>query len=229
MEQELTVWITYHDDRQIIEYNLKQNEVFRLFKGNDVCIEGKNINHLNAFYSEITTMYWVWANNKRSQYVGFCHYRRMFTHFLELDKGECQILHAQHMPSVFKHYKDAHNYKDFYDIVDILDCKYGEDNPYSYYLMNNGLFIPFCCFIMHWKDFVDLCEFLFPVLFEFDHKHNLDMDPKKYRQKAELDFPHDNIDYQQRAMSFLAERLISCFIINKLNAVCVKSITRGSN
>lgn len=104
------------------------------------------------------------------------------------------------------------------------DDKYGAGNPYSSYMMNDGLFIPFCCFIMHWDDFVSLCEFVFPVLFEFDHRHHLDMNPANYRKKAEGDFPRDNVDYQQRAMSFLAERLISCFIVNRLNAICVKSV-----
>ena len=222
--KELTIWITYHDDSQIAQYGLKEDDVFRLFKGNSDTVGGKNINHLNAFYSEMTTMFWVWQNQVRSEYVGFCHYRRKFTHFLALDRGECQIMHAQQMPSVFRHYKDAHNYRDYDDIVDILDDFYGKGNAYSSYMMHDGLFIPFCCFIMHWEDFDKLCNFLFPILFEFDKRHGLNMEAKNYRKKAEQDFPRDNADYQQRAISFLSERLISCYIINHLNAICVKGI-----
>ncbi|MCR5316533.1 MAG: DUF4422 domain-containing protein [Bacteroidaceae bacterium] len=221
---ELQVWITYHDDTQIEDFGLAEDDVFRLFKGNDTNVEGENINHLNAFYSEITTMYWVWKNKKMSQYVGFCHYRRRFTHFIGLDKGECQILHAQRMASVYRHYKDAHNYRDMDCVVDILNDIYGEGNPYSAYLLTDGLFIPFCCFIMHWEDFENLCEFLFKVLFEFDRRNHLNMLAENYRKKAEEDFPHDNADYQQRAVAFLAERLISCYIINHMNAISVKSI-----
>lgn len=222
--QELTIWITYHDERQIEEYGLHDDDVFRLFKGNDINVEGEHINHLNAFYAEMTTMYWVWKNQRQSHYVGFCHYRRRFTHFLELDKGECQILHAQRMPSVYRHYKDAHNYHDYDAIVTVLNDKYGQGNPYSAYMLHDGLFVPFCCFIMHWEDFERLCEFLFPVLFEFDHRQGLDMKPELYRRKAERDFPHDSADYQQRAVAFLAERLISCFIVTHMNAISVKSI-----
>lgn len=50
--QELQIWITYHDDRQIEEYGLKEDDVYRLFKGNASNVDGENINHLNAFYSE---------------------------------------------------------------------------------------------------------------------------------------------------------------------------------
>ena len=34
--QELQVWITYHDDSQIADYGLVEDNVFRLFKGNDI-------------------------------------------------------------------------------------------------------------------------------------------------------------------------------------------------
>lgn len=162
VEKEMTVWLTYHDDAQIEQYNLKEDDIIRLFKGNNTEVEGENINHLNRFYSEMTTMYWVWKNKKRSKYVGFCHYRRRFTHFMEIEHGECQVMEMVSFPfTVFQHYKDAHNYNDFYDIVDILNEKYGKGNKYSEYMLNSKTFIPFCSYIMHYDDFESLCEFLF--------------------------------------------------------------------
>ncbi len=59
---DLTIWLTYHNDKQIQEFGLKETDTIRLFKSNDVSIAGDNINHLNRFYSELTTMYYVWKN-----------------------------------------------------------------------------------------------------------------------------------------------------------------------
>ena len=33
--QDLQIWITYHDDSQIEDFGLAEDDVFRLFKGND--------------------------------------------------------------------------------------------------------------------------------------------------------------------------------------------------
>src|SRR5574344_2987712 len=88
----LTIWMTYHDDQLLTEYNLKETNTISLFKGNDTSVKGKNINHLNRFYSELTTMYYVWKNRIESQLVGFCHYRRPFKGCFDIDKGQWQVL-----------------------------------------------------------------------------------------------------------------------------------------
>lgn len=222
--KELTIWITYHDDKQIKEFGLEEDETFRLFKGNDLMVEGENINHLNRFYSELTTFYWVWKNQVRSRVIGFCHYRRMFTHIMDVEPGTCQVMHITNMRyTIERHYRLAHNYKDIYDIIEILDEKYGTGNIYSKYLLEDTVFIPFCCFIMCYEDFEKLCDFLFPILFAFDKKNNLNMNPENYRRKAERDFRYDKVDYQQRAISFLAERIISAYLVNNMDLVCVQT------
>ena len=106
----------------------------------------------------------------------------------------------------------------------LLKDKYGDENPYTDYMLNSQTFIPFCSFIMHWEDFEAMCEFFFPILFEFDRRHNLNMNADKYWEKAETDFRHDNKAYQARAMSFLAERLISCYMVCNMNVVSVKAL-----
>ena len=195
--KELEILLTYRDEKQIQQYGLKETDTIRLFKCNNTSVEGEDINHLNRFYSEMTTMYWVWKNKKRSKYVGFCHYRRRFTYFLEIEKGECQVMDIRNFPfTEFQHYKDIHNYNDYYDIVDILNEKYGEGNIYSEYMLTSKTFIPYCCFIMHYDDFESLCEFFFPILFDFDSKHRLNMDADRYWAKAEKDFRYDNKEYQ---------------------------------
>jgi hypothetical protein len=113
--------MTYHDDQLFTEYNLKETDVISLFKGNDTSVKGENINHLNRFYSELTTMYYVWKNRKESQLVGFCHYRRPFKECFDIDEGQCQVLTITYGCNVFQQYKISHNYLDLYDAVDFIN------------------------------------------------------------------------------------------------------------
>lgn len=43
-------------------------------------------------------------------------------------------------------------------------------------------------------------------------------------KKAKKDFRYDNVDYQCRAMSFLAERLISCWLVCEMEVYSLNSI-----
>lgn len=215
--------MTYHDDQLLTEYNLKETDTISLFKGNETSVKGDNINYLNRFYSELTTMYYVWKNKKKSKLVGFCHYRRLFNDCFGMEEGQCQVMAINRTP-VFQHYKMAHNYQDIYDTVEILNERYGEGNKYSKYLLRGNVFIPCCCFIMNYFDFEKLCEWLFPILFLWDKKNGLNMNPVKYMEKAQRDFRYDDVNYQCRAVSFLAERLISCYFITEMKPFCVTSL-----
>ena len=86
--KDLTIWCTYHKDEQIEQYGLQENDIIRLFKGDDAGIEGENINYPNPFYSEIVTLYYVWKNGVRSRKAGFCHYRRYFGRIADIKPGD---------------------------------------------------------------------------------------------------------------------------------------------
>ena len=187
-------------------------------------MEGENINYLNEFYSEIVTLYWVWKNGMMSKRVGFCHYRRMFREVLDVGEGTCQALAINHNCHVFLHYKTWHNYQDFYDIVDILNEQYGVGNKYSRYMLESKTFVPFCSFVMRWEDFNRLCDFLFPILFAFDKQNGLNMTPQLYTDKAVRDFRYGDVMYQRRAISFLAERVISCYLVCEMKVLCVSEL-----
>lgn len=226
--KDINVWITYHKDEQIEQYSLREDDTFRLFKGNRQDVPGNSINHLNAFYSEAVTLYWVWKNRVASRLVGFCHYRRRFPRVMEVAPGECQVLGYNPRCSVLQQYKTAHNYKDLYAVIDILNDAYGVGNKYSRYFLESTVFVPYCSFVMHWNDFVRLGDFLFGVLMELDRRNHLDLTPSRYREKAETDFHYDDVDYQQRMMGFIAERIISCYLVTEMNILCINELRQSS-
>lgn len=221
---ELMVWVSYHRQEQLNEYNLRENGTLHLYYTNELDVSGENINYLNPFYSEIVTLYWVWKNEVRSKKVGFCHYRRLFGKIIDFGLHECQVLDINNNCPVYKHYKLSHNYQDLSDIIDIIDDMYGKGNKYSDYILHSNVFVPFCSFVMCWSDFTGLCEFLFPILDAYDKKHKLNMRAERYMEKAKNDFRYDDVSYQQRAVSFLAERIISCYIVCRLKPYCVETL-----
>lgn len=211
------IWITYHKDEQIQQFGLKDDESHQLFAAHKD-IDGKNINEMNPVFSEMVTMWYVWKNvSAKSGYVGFNHYRRRFAVRRLPNKGECQVLNIKELgdQTVYQQYAQYHNAKDMDVLLGILDEKCGKDNVYSKYIRESRTLISKCCFLMKWGDFTKLCKFLFPILEDFAAKcgcQTLD----DWRKKAEKDFGGNKTDYQMRAVSFLAERLIAAWIANNL-------------
>lgn len=83
MQNKLKIYISYHDDFEII-----RNEIYTPIHvgrktsnkkldmiGDD---SGDNISLLNNIFCELTSQYWAWKNDTTSEYIGFCHYRRFF-------------------------------------------------------------------------------------------------------------------------------------------------------
>ena len=221
--KDIQIWVTYHDDKLLETYKLHDTEMIKLFKGNEK-LACDNINFLNKFYSELTTLYYVWKNKQYSEVVGFCHYRRMFRDYINIEEGTCQVFAIHNVGNIFQNYKSAHNYQDMYDAIDVINDLYGHGNKYSEYILKSGVFIPCCCFIMRYTDFDKLCDWLFPILFAWDKKNGLNMDPEIYMVKAKADFRYDDVNYQCRAVAFLAERLISCYIVTEMRPFCINTI-----
>lgn len=106
--------------------------------------------------------------------------------------------------SIEKHYSRYHNKKDLAIIRKILQSNCPEySKSYETILKDNRLFAN-NMFILKWKDFDLLMEWLFSILFKFEEIINL----KEYS------------GYQERIFGFLSERLITLWIFhNKLSYI----------
>ena len=74
------IWCSYHRDDIPKEYNLYNSKHFKLFNTNDISIYKDNINYLHDYLCDLTAYYYIWKNNLKSDYVGFCHYSKHFQH-----------------------------------------------------------------------------------------------------------------------------------------------------
>lgn len=218
---EYRIWVSYHKDEQVQQYGLHDDATHRLFATHHD-VEGKNINELNPVYSEMVTMWYVWKNNLKSNYVGFEHYRRHFDVTRLPNKGECQVYRMLDLKqSVYQQYAQCHNKRDMDVMLSLLEDKYGKDNAYGKYINESHVLVANCCFLMKWGDFTKMCKFLFPLLDDFSvavtQQHTEQSNVEDWRRKAEKDFGSNRTEYQTRVVSFLAERLISAWINENLS------------
>ena len=153
------IYCTFFDNSQISEYNLKETDILKLYNSNDLNIKEENINHINPYICELVTYYYVWKNQIKSDYVGFCHYRRHYNkiYYDYIDDTHIQVFKLsgaefhiennlqQLLYDYFKIY-----YPELYNKI-----KFNENNKYPY----------LCClkmsYIMTWNVFNDICKFIF--------------------------------------------------------------------
>lgn len=187
---------------------------------------GENISRKNRSYCELTAQYWAWKN-VRADYYGFFHYRRYlypdaaaklpyriegtptaelleklgYGRFAELIPQYDLILpkgEDMHVP-VREHYAKAsfHHGKDLELMAEILREKCPEYVPAMDAYLSGTLCYFGNIFIMSRAVFEDYCQWLFPMLAEFDRW----ADTEGYGPQ------------EQRVDGYLAERLLGVYAI----------------
>jgi hypothetical protein len=85
---------------------------------------GDHISSKNELYGELTAHYWVWKNAPKSDYIGFCHYRRFFDvryRFFKRRGGHYFGIPHHTFPKRWeKHYADKGRYLAFFKSYDVL-------------------------------------------------------------------------------------------------------------
>lgn len=224
--KDIKTYITYFDDNQIDEYGLVEDENTVLFKGNDTNYSGDSINNLNTFYCELCTMYYVWKNNLKSDYVVFKQYRRPFDweSVGKLpEKGEVicyEPLDLSQIPVIY-HYAVYHGKKRAYDLLSIIKKLFGENSDDLKYFQRGKVLYTNNTFAMMWDDFCKMCEYVFGITNEIEKFYKLNSSPTNYMLNAKKYTEDGRYDYQTHWMAYIGERLVSSYIATKMKPITI--------
>ncbi len=169
---------------------------------------GENISQLNAYYSELTGVYWLWKNCHHVDVVGVCHYRRYLIaedgHLYT--KADILDLLAQYDMIVTKKlelrmsYYDGfaltHDEKDLAETERVVAEKYPAYAPLFHEMVHKKETYFANMMVCRKPLYDEYCTWLFDILFEVQRR----IDTTGY----------DN--YRKRVYGFLSEFLLTVWI-----------------
>lgn len=150
--------------------------------------DGENISHKNAFFSELTGLYWAWKNLD-ADYIGLAHYRR---HFRGANRGKdifdkvltraeadkmlekTDILVTKkrkyYIENIYDHYAHTLYVETLDKAKEIIDRKYPEYIPAFERCMKRTHMHAFNMFVMEREKLSQYCEWIFDILFELEEE-----------------------------------------------------------
>ena len=166
---------------------------------------GENISEKNPYYCELTALYWVWKNDKTSDIIGLCHYRRKFP-FHRAKKIEQKLLKYDAIVtspygfrmSLKEEYAKFHERDDLRRMLMVLKRCYPMYMEAAQSVLCENQLIPYNMIILSRNQYDSYCEWLFSILGELEKNGN--------------DIERDI--YQARYFGFLAERLMNIYIVH---------------
>lgn len=134
--------------------------------------EGENISFKNKYYCELTALYWAYKNLK-ADYIGLCHYRRLFD-LRNVDIFNKRVILPKkrhyYIETVYDQFKHAHGSAGLDAAREIIKMDYPEYlNSFDGQMCKRSLHI-YNMFIMKYDLFIDYCHFLFDVLGKIEEK-----------------------------------------------------------
>ena len=159
---------------------------------------GDNISSKNAFYCELTGLYWAWKNLD-ANYIGLCHYRRHFTCFKRVPKTEnkkFEILlnrdqiekllqdtdiilpkkRNYYIENLYDHYKHTMHIETLDETRKIIEEQSPEYLKEFDKLHKRTSAHMFNMFVMKKEHLDNYCGWMFKILFELEKR----IDPKRY-------------------------------------------------
>lgn len=169
---------------------------------------GDSISALNAYYSELTGVYWLWKNDCESDIIGICHYRR----YLIAEDGHlyrqediARLLSQYDMivtkklelrMSYYDGFASTHDEKDLVETERVVCEKYPSYAPLFHEMVHKKETYFANMMICSKQLFDSYCAWLFDILFEVQRR----IDTTGY----------DN--YRKRVYGFLSEFLLTVWI-----------------
>ena len=136
------------------------------------------LNYLNPYLCELVTFYYVWKNQIKSDYVGFCHYRRFFkkidinelhknkVHYLGYVLNNINQMAINNELGFNKYYCNL-----LYTYLKSLNI-FDENILYEYFYTKKEIRIPYCIsYIIEWNLFNKFCEITFGFLENILHNY----------------------------------------------------------
>lgn len=147
---------------------------------------GDNISNLNAYFCELTGLYWAWKNID-AQYIGLVHYRRHFSQngrkgfenvltYEEIKPylGKIRVFvptkRRYFIETLYSHYKHTHYANQLDEIREIISDKYPQYLRSYDKVIKHTYGYMFNMMIMEKALLNDYCEWLFDILFELKKK-----------------------------------------------------------
>lgn len=169
---------------------------------------GDNISDRNRRYSEMTAFYWMWKNDKTADYLGICHYRRLW---VDLDKiaerlQRIDIDAVLPLPTLCEHsvhedYLLKHIPTVWQPMMEVMKKRSPEYYGVAKEIFRGRIFYASNMCILRREVLNDLCEWMFPIVMDVE---NIVGDIED--------------TYYNRYAGFCTERLITLyFLYNKKN------------
>lgn len=176
--------------------------------------KGESIFEKNPNYCELTALYWIWKNDKESEFVGLCHYRRYFTKYkisrsvsgILKEKNFLKILDKYDVLAAKKMYSVRGAYRAYLDCGRERDLDLTEEAIWQLYpeYMNsyNKMFkyasgnYPANMFVMSKKHSDEYCKWLFDILAYVEERADLS----------------DYTQQEARIYGYLSERLLGVWL-----------------
>lgn len=221
IENRSVMYVITHKE---IEYTINETGYKYLCVGNkqikadEYDSTGENISYKNQNYCELTGLYWIWKNSIMD-YVGLCHYRRFFVSQYDgtLKPSKLKDLNSilktydiivprrmKLLTSVNKHYEMSVKNDALRQICKQIiksDPTYSQD---VYKVLNSHYCYYYNMFYSE-KTIIDrYCEWLFPILFQFEKCVNMD----------------GWSSYEKRLYGFLSEILFNIWLSHEALNIC---------